>query len=198
MARPRKFERDTLLETALEVFWEKGYEATSVQDLGSRMGIHPGSLFGTFGDKRTLFYEALNRYEERVREMLFGILDQPIPRRAALTQLFEGTITFLLAQRDAGRRGCFMVSSLMELCPLDPAMDQRASVNLERLESRFYVCLEEAMTNGEIRVRPEQEIRELARSLMANLLALRMLARVGSTRAVLEDIAHAALRMLDT
>ena len=104
MARPRKFDRDVLLEKALEVFWERGYEATTVQDLGARMGIHPGSLFGTFGDKRTLFYEALNRYEERIRGILFALLEEPIPRRTALEKLFAVTIELLIDARAAGHR----------------------------------------------------------------------------------------------
>jgi TetR/AcrR family transcriptional repressor of nem operon len=197
MARPRKFDRDTLLEKALEVFWEKGYEATTVQDLGARMGVHPGSLFGTFGDKRTLFYEALNRFEARVRGILFAVLEEPVPRRAALERLFAVTIELMLDARAAGRRGCFMVNSLMERCPLDPDMDKRAQINLARLEGRLRTTLQEAMAGGEIAERPEEELRALARSLMANLLAIRLLARVGAEADILHDVARVALRSLD-
>jgi TetR/AcrR family transcriptional repressor of nem operon len=197
MARPRKFDRDVLLEKALEVFWEKGYEATTVQDLGQRMEIHPGSLFGTFGDKRTLFYEALNRFEERMRGILLAVLDEPIPRRVALEKLFRVSISLLLEGREAGRRGCFMVNSLMELCPLDPDMDRRAQVNLARLEGRLKTALDEAVAGGEIAERSDGEQRALARSLMASFLAIRLLARVGAEAEVLHDVAHVALRSLD-
>jgi TetR/AcrR family transcriptional repressor of nem operon len=197
MARPRKFDRDVLLEKALEVFWEKGYEATTVQDLGARMGVHPGTLFGTFGDKRTLFYEALNRYEERIRGILFGLLEEPIPRRAALEKLFAVTIELLLDARAAGQRGCFMVNSLMERCPLDPDMDRRAQVNLARLEGRLQTALQEAVAGGEIAERSEEDLRALARSLMANILAIRLLARVGAEAEILHDVARIALRSLD-
>lgn len=198
MARPRKFERTALLEAALGVFWERGYEATTVQELGERMGIHPGSLFGTFGDKRALFYEALQLYEERVRSYLFALLESPVPRREALGLVFAATIDFLLQNREAGHRGCFMVNSLMERCTLDPDMDTRAQVNLKRLEEVFYKAVVTAAENGEISARPEGELRAIARSLMANLIALRVLGRVGASREVLNDTARLALTVLDS
>jgi TetR/AcrR family transcriptional repressor of nem operon len=198
MGRPRKFAREELLETALEVFWEKGYEATTVQDLGARMGVHPGSLFGTFGDKRSLFLEALGRYEEQVRGKMFALLESPLPRREALRLLFSAMIDTLLQARTDGRRGCFMVNSLVELCPLDPDMDRRAEVNLARLEGTLRTALDAAVEGGEIAARTEEEMRALARALMANLLAIRVLARVGAEPEVLRDVARVALSLLDS
>ena len=64
MARPKQFDRDEALERAMAVFWRRGYEGTSVRDLVEHMGINRGSLYDTFGDKRTLFLAAVDRYLE--------------------------------------------------------------------------------------------------------------------------------------
>lgn len=197
MPRPPKYSREELLEKALEVFWEKGYEATTVHDLGTRMGIHPGSLFHTFGDKRTLFYEALSRYEEQMRGRLFSILELPLPKKEAIRLMFSGMIENLLRLREMGFRGCFMVNSLMELCASDPDMDRRSQVNLARLEEVLHAALQSAIEEGEISPRSDEDLRALSRSLMANVLALRMLIRVGAEPEVLHDVARIALVPLD-
>ncbi len=67
MARPREFDRDEVLDKAIEVFWTQGYDGTSVQDLVDAMGIQRGSLYAAFGDKHQLFLEALDRYENVAR-----------------------------------------------------------------------------------------------------------------------------------
>jgi TetR/AcrR family transcriptional repressor of nem operon len=125
------------------------------------------------------------------------VLDEPIPRRTALEKLFAVSISLLLKAREAGLRGCFMVNSLMELCPLDPDMDRRAQVNLARLEGRLHTALQEARASGEIAERSDEELRVLAHSLMANFLAIRLLARVGAAPEVLHEVADVALRSLD-
>ena len=68
MARPKEFERDVVLDRAMRVFWSRGYEATSIQALVDRMGIQRGSLYGTFGHKRALFFAAIDRYDRVVRD----------------------------------------------------------------------------------------------------------------------------------
>ena len=65
MARPKEFDVDDALQQALELFWRKGYEATSVQDLVAAMGIQKASLYGTFGDKHSLYMKALQRSNSR-------------------------------------------------------------------------------------------------------------------------------------
>lgn len=197
MGRPRKFERDELLQKALDLFWEKGYEATTVQELGTRMGLHPGSLFHTFGDKQSLFLEALGLYEERARALLLALLEAPLPKREALRQLFAAMIDNLLRARTAGRRGCFMVNTLVERCPQDPDMDRRARTNLTRLEEALERALRAAVEGGEIRPRSEEDLLALARFLMGNILAIRVLVRVGAEPSVLEDVARVALTAID-
>src|SRR5207247_9317089 len=77
MGRPREFERDVVLDRAMQVFWSRGYEATSIRHLVDRMRIQRGSLYDTFGDKRALFFAAIARYDRVVTAELLAALDEP-------------------------------------------------------------------------------------------------------------------------
>jgi TetR/AcrR family transcriptional repressor of nem operon len=88
LARPREFDRDVVLETAMDVFWCKGFEGTSIQDLVEATGVNRGSLYGAFGDKETLFAEALDYYlATRMVEFFRGVESGPV--RPALRRLLE-------------------------------------------------------------------------------------------------------------
>ncbi|HZC78142.1 MAG TPA: TetR/AcrR family transcriptional regulator, partial [Ktedonobacterales bacterium] len=74
--RPRSFDREAALERAIDVFWRHGYEATSVSDLTSAMGINPPSLYAAFGDKEKLFLEAVERYQQQRRQAVMKVFDE--------------------------------------------------------------------------------------------------------------------------
>lgn len=75
MARPKTFDHDQVLDRAVELFWRKGYEATSIQDLVEAMGIQRGSLYAAFGSKQDLFLAVLDRYGDVVVRKLLEILE---------------------------------------------------------------------------------------------------------------------------
>ena len=75
MARQKEFDRDEVLHKAMEVFWMRGYEGTSIQDLVKYMGINRQSIYDTFGDKHTLFLQSLDRYREIQSRKVFDVLD---------------------------------------------------------------------------------------------------------------------------
>ena len=117
MARPREFDRGEALKRALAVFWEKGYEATSTDDLVRAMGIGRQSMYDTFGDKHQLYLEALRLYEANSGAELFKrIYETPSP--------FVAICDYILSIADgtsADRaRGCFYVNATNELAPSDP------------------------------------------------------------------------------
>jgi TetR/AcrR family transcriptional repressor of nem operon len=94
----------------MELFWTKGYEATSVSDLTEELGVHPGSLYRTFGDKHALFLRAFTRYRNSQARALAPALlagGPVLPRiRAALVGFIElATLLALAAVRDSGTRG---------------------------------------------------------------------------------------------
>src|SRR6266852_1410049 len=92
MARPKEFDRDQALQKAMEVFWSRGYEAASIQDLVKHMGINRQSLYDTFGDKHALYLQALDRYREVEGRKLLELLERPGSVKKSLRQLFEGVV----------------------------------------------------------------------------------------------------------
>ncbi|HYX30172.1 MAG TPA: TetR/AcrR family transcriptional regulator, partial [Pyrinomonadaceae bacterium] len=109
MARQKEFDRDIVLHKAMEVFWARGYEGASIQDLVKHMGINRQSIYDTFGDKHSLFLEALDRYREIQSRKVFEILDRPGSVKRNLKLLFQEVIDKSLSDKD--RRGCFVGNS---------------------------------------------------------------------------------------
>src|SRR5215510_2442875 len=117
MARPREFDKEAVLEAASNAFWLQGYEATSTRDLTDCTGLSPSSLYAAFGDKRTLFREALDHYLVILRERMFRLEAGPSPA-SAITGFFDEVIARSLG--DKLQRGCLMVNSALESSPRDP------------------------------------------------------------------------------
>jgi TetR/AcrR family transcriptional repressor of nem operon len=195
MARPREFDINQALNQAMLVFWQKGYEATSIDYLLERMRINRASLYGTFGEKRALFRQALKHYE-----VLFGyraLLErakQGSPK-AAIKGFFEETIRTLTRTPPSDRWGCFMQNTALELAPHDPEIGKIVQNNFHACHALFGQVLELAKQKGELRKTP-QETADLAIFLFANLSVLRLLAKAGMNEKALRAVANNALKLL--
>src|SRR5258705_4457709 len=106
MARQKEFNRDEVLHKAMEVFWTRGYEGASIQDLVKHMGVNRQSIYDTFGDKHTLFLQALDRYREIESSKVLEVLEQPGSVKKNFRRLFDGVVDKALSGE--GRRGCFV------------------------------------------------------------------------------------------
>lgn len=193
MARPREFDEATVLEAAMNCFWAQGYELTSVRELAEQMGITGASLYNAFGDKRSLYRQALGHYlEQTVRERV-ARLEQlpPFPAiRTFFDEIVERSVT------DKQRRGCMLVNSALELAPYDPEFQKLVAEEMIFIEAFFRRCIEAGQKDGTISaIRPAAE---LAKLLLSVLLGIRVLARTRPQRAVLEDAANAVLELLKT
>src|SRR5687768_812172 len=102
--RPREFDIDEALGKALEAFWEHGYEATSLSDLMASMDLQKGSIYKAFGDKRSLFLQALLRYLDASFEKTRATLEAPGPAKAGLFRWLEMALG--LGESCTGKRGC--------------------------------------------------------------------------------------------
>jgi TetR/AcrR family transcriptional repressor of nem operon len=193
MARPRAFDRDAALERAMTAFWSKGYEATSIEDLIDRMGIQRGSLYGTFGDKRTLFLAALERYQQVVARDLFEALEAPGSGLAAIRRFFRLRVASALDRRRPP--GCLMTNSAVELPGRDRGAAARVSGSLARMEGAFRRALERARAAGELA--PGRDVRALARFLTASAQGLSVMAKACPDRALLEDVVSMVLTVLE-
>src|ERR687894_2331328 len=147
MARHKEFNRDEALGRAMEVFWSRGYEAASVGELVRHMGIQRQSLYDTFGDKHSLYLQALDRYREVEGRKMFELLGRPGPVKRALRQLFEGVVE---ASLGGERRGCFVGNATSELAGRCRETAEKACGNMAAAEEALYRALLPGQRGGEI------------------------------------------------
>ena len=193
MARQKEFDRDEVLHRAMEVFWMRGYEGTSIQDLVKYMGINRQSIYDTFGNKHTLFLQSLDRYREIQSRKVFDVLERPGSVKKNLRQLFEEVVARALSAE--GRRGCFVGNSMSELAGRCKATATRTCNSVASAEKIFRRALERGREQGELpRVR---DTRAVARFLYSNLQGLLLLAKATRDRKLLSDVVKVTLSVLD-
>ena len=192
MPRTKEFDRETALDRAMHVFWDKGYEAASLPDLLAAMGIARQSLYDTFGDKHALFLEALARYESVRGAELRSCLESAPSVRRAFRDIFLAIVDETFAEK---RRGCLGVSAIVELAAHDADVAEAIAARQRSLEAVFFRALEQGRESGEIP--PAKDTRALARFLVAALQGLRVSAAALPEPAALRDIAEITLRALD-
>jgi len=192
MGRPREFDDAAVLQAAMEVFWEKGYAATSTEDLCTRTGLGRGSLYNAFGSKHRLYEEAIRHYAATAADAQLTMLEQPGPVRDRLRELMLGVIDADLA--DAGRRGCLALNAATE--------HSGRTTNVAKLVRRQFIDLEQALchlvtvgqTTGELS--SERAPMQVARTFQSTYYGLRALAKVTDDRQALLDVVDGALAAL--
>lgn len=193
MARPREFDEAAALDAAIQCFWSRGYEATSVRDLADAMGIAGPSLYNTFGDKRRLYRQALEHYVERGFCERVRRFESELAPRAAIGAFFEEIIQLSLA--DEQRKGCLIVNSALELAPHDPEFQAALTNVLRDMEAFFHRCVKAGQDTGAINAALPAD--DLARMLLGLLLGLRVLARSRPEPELLHGLVRPALALLD-
>ena len=189
MGRPRAFDIDQALDQALHVFWEKGYEGTSITDLTEAMGINPPSLYAAFGNKETLFKKALNRYEARRDEIFEEAFAAPTAREA-IERLLE-SVAERLSGKD-GPSGCLMVQAA--LCGSEECDSVRKDLAARRAQGEILIRkrLERGKKEGDLL--KDADLVDLARYLATVMQGMAVQAAGGASRKELRAIANTALR----
>jgi len=193
MARHKEFDRDEALHKAMEVFWSRGYEAASIQDLVRHMGINRQSLYDTFGDKHALYLQALDRYGQVEGRRLIELLERPGSVKKSLRQLFGEVVERALSDRE--RRGCFMGNATSELAGRCKETASRTCRNMAATEEAFYRALLRGTKEGEIK--EVDDPRAVARFLYCVLQGLALMAKARQDRKVLNDVVKVTLSVLD-
>jgi len=193
MARHKEFDRDEVLQKAMEVFWSRGYEAASIEDLVRHMGINRQSLYDTFGDKHALYLQTLDRYREVESRRMFELLERPGSVKKALRQLFEAVVETALG--DGQRRGCFMGNAMSELAGRCKATAARTGSNMAATEEAFYRALLRGKNEGELS--GVRDLRAVARFLYSSLQGLVLMAKASQDRKTLNDVVKVTLSILD-
>ena len=193
MARQKEFNRDEVLHKAMEVFWTRGYVGSSIQDLVKHMGINRQSIYDTFGDKHSLFLQALDRYREIQSRKIFEVLERPGSMKKNLRQLFEEVVARSLSAE--GRRGCFVGNSMSELAGRCKETATRTCNSVASAEKVFQKALQRGKEQGELR--RVSDTRAVARFLYSNLQGLLLMAKATRDRKLLNDVVKVTLSVLD-
>ena len=179
-----------MLDAALQAFWRKGYEATTLPDLLQATGLARQSLYNSFGDKRALFLACLRRYADlQITELSESLERGPV--RAAIRGVLESVLNGASLEC-----GCFMVNSAAELLPRDREVGRLVASTLKRQEQALAHALRRGVREGELHLTPKR-IEQTARFLMGTLQGLPMLAKAMPASPVLRDTVAVALRVID-
>ncbi|NED99757.1 TetR/AcrR family transcriptional regulator [Phytoactinopolyspora halotolerans] len=192
MARTKEFDPDAALARALELFWERGYEATSMADLVEHLEIGRASLYATFDSKHELYLKALRRYLETRDPDPIALLSQPGPALPAVRTLVESYVAESI--NDERHRGCMIVNAAAELMPHDHQVAQHVETSWSALEAALTGALTRARAQDEIG--PDADPIATARFLVVFLQGVRLVGKGPMGAARLRDAADQALSML--
>lgn len=192
MARPQAFNTAEVLHSAMQVFWRKGYEATSMQDLMTAMGLSKSSLYTAFGNKHELFLAAFDGYrKERAREMAF-MLGQA-PSRDAIEQFFVKIV--MDAAEGTESNGCMSINQAVELAPHAPEVRDRVMNDFTQIESALSDAIQKGQAEGSIRSKDDPSA--LARMLVIAFPGLQVMRRAGLAAEKVRDDIRLLMTILD-
>lgn len=193
MPRAARFDRQVALERAVELFWSRGYYASSMKDIEQALDMRPGSLYATFGSKSGLFIEALDAYVARTAESFQALLN-------AAPTVLEGLNGYLRSfacprNAQAPAQACMLVKTLLEINVEDAQLLAKADAVLAQVEQRICMALEQAQVAGELR--SDVDCPRLARLLQAQVIGLRVFAERDIPDAQVEALAGDMLTIID-
>lgn len=189
----KSFDEAAVVDGAMQVFWEKGYESTSMAELLAATGIKRGSLYNAFGGKHQLFLKALTKYDQENRRAVLAELEALDDPREAIEGLFGAIIEETLT--DSKRKGCFLINTSLEISRHETDVAEMVRAGLRETEAFFRRCIEVGQARNEISkdIIPEAS----AKMLMATLVAIRVLGRGVFSVQELETVAAQAIQLLN-
>nr|WP_154893429.1 TetR/AcrR family transcriptional regulator [Paenibacillus xylanexedens] len=192
MVRQREFDTDKVLDAAMRIFWDKGFEAASLTDLTSAMGIQRPSLYAAFGDKKELFETALRRYTTLHAAQIRSRLQQEGSVKQAFRALFE----HIGAEGDVSKpsHGCFCINTMVELAPHDSKFAVLTREHQMYLAVIFQETIERGQQSGELS--GDLNASAAAKSLVISMIGLTVLMKSGPDRSFVEQSIEAALLII--
>src|SRR5580700_8520199 len=191
MGRPRSFDIDGALDRALQVFWQKGYEGTSLSDLTKAVGVNRPSLYAAFGDKKALFRKALDRYLTGPAAYTKEALKEPTAR-AVVERLLQGAADLNAAPRNPG--GCLLVQGALVCSKAGDSIRQELAASRAAGEAALRRRFQRAKSEGDLPAGTNPA--ELARYLAAIIYGMAVQAAGGASRDKLQQVVEMALRTL--
>jgi TetR/AcrR family transcriptional regulator, transcriptional repressor for nem operon len=193
MARPREFDSTEALDQAMQVFWSKGYEATSLSDLVDAMKLSKSSFYDTFGSKHEVFLAAIEHYKQTVACQISSLATLEAPARKLIAGLFDRAVS-RITEKD-GRRGCFLNNCCVEVALHDPKAAKLIGGGFAIVEDTFFALIERGQKEGDID--EDKDPRALARYLTSCLNGLMVVGKANPDPTALADVARISLTALD-
>ena len=183
MVRTREFDPETALSKAVDLFSSRGYSDTSMDDIVRATGVSRYGLYGTFGNKRELFEQALERYADSMGRQSYLRLLEPDASLAHIRAIFDERIAAMCNSGE--NRGCMLCHTAMELAPHDPEIKGVLQRFLKRMSKAFAIGLETAKENGEVKI--DLDTQAAGDFLTGAIFGLAVLARSGFPRTTLDS-----------
>lgn len=192
MARLREFDEEKALDAAMQVFWEKGFEATTLTDLTSRMGIQRPSIYSAFGDKKELFEAALRKYTRSHAAHVRTGLQKGSSVKEAFRTFFQNTVAKEYDKSPSW--GCFCINSMVELSPHDEKFEVLTREHQMYLSAIFQETIERGLRSGELDA--SIHAKSLAQTLVVSLIGLTVMMKSRPERSFVDNSVEVILTLL--
>ncbi|TAN52266.1 MAG: TetR/AcrR family transcriptional regulator [Methylococcaceae bacterium] len=193
IGRPLEFDPDQALHDAMHVFWCKGYEATSLQDLLKAMDLSKSSFYQTFGSKQQLFERCIGRYRESMATAMRERLDRAASGRQFIAEMF-----YAVADEPNGPvkpRGCLVMNTANEFAQRDPLVAEWVAQCVDRFKNIFQAAVQRAQQEGDIAA--DKDAAVLAHYLVSSMSGLKTMVKAGAGANTVKDIVRVILCALD-
>lgn len=184
MPKTESFDREEVMDKAMNLFWRKGYNGTSMQDLVDATELNRSSIYNTFGDKFSLFVESLKRYQRIERTKLHEYLIKEKSPKDALRMFFDGIVDRIV--KDSEHKGCYLTNCTAELSAVDSNTKGLLLENQDAMLHLFEDLLENAYGNGEIS--DKVSVKGLALYLFSSLQGMRITSMLMTDKKALKGL----------
>ena len=185
MGRPREFDTDIAIEKAMTLFWDVGYEEASMANLLNTMEITKGSFYKAFGDKRSVYLDAIDKYDAEVVNLAVTYLQDPANGTGYERILFLFDKTFINGTEEERRRGCFLCNAMVDQAAHNQVIQARLNAMAKKIEDAVTKALRDPNEDGTTLT--EKEARKRARASHALFIGMRVLGRLGITEEEVKD-----------
>jgi len=193
MARTKQFDERQALVSAMLVFWEKGYEGTSINDLEQAMGLKRTSIYNAFGNKSAIFERVMSCYKESVMSALFSDLDAAPNIREGVRRMLNGALDIHFDEDNPG--GCLVVLSLMESGQHDAQSQASMQQTIQELKTALQKRLNKAKKNGELS--KHLDAGSTATTIATTMAGMMVMGKANFSRASLKKTVNQVVSLLD-
>lgn len=193
MARPKAFEIDDALASAMNVFWTQGYNASSLSDLTKAMGLSKSSFYETFGSKHDLFLKTIDHYVQTITSQIAGAAHIEAPARKVIRALFDRAVQRMLDPQS--QRGCYLNNCAVEVSIRDNEAGERVLDGLGVMENAFQALVMRGQQDGTIGSKHDPEA--MARFLVTALNGILVMGKAQVSPENLKDVVDVTMSALD-